>query len=800
MRILVIVFLIVFWFCAQSAQTVDPYFTSLSSTYGNWQEAQEFCQSQGTELASIHSLDDWNAAKAQCEALLSAKLDSNDMIDGIIIFGCWIGLNNIDWSDYIPYGGSWSPDKIIWLWSDATPSDYGFTGNDPSQPTEGVDPWHIDEIPYLANMYVAAIMQTGQEYNYRWTLATARSYCYAYPICNGKPPPTITPTTGPTASTGQPTEHAVDLYFTSLASTWGTWQEAQEYCQSEGTTLASIHSLDDWNQAKAQCAALLVVKSDTSYGCWIGLNDIETQVEWVWSDGTPSDYGFANDDPTQPTEGVDPWHIDERPYAAMQYEAVILQKGDYYGYRWTLALARTYNYAYPLCNGKPPPTSEPTTAPITSTPTSAPTRETCTKNVNYVIDGTICKVWGDPHFNTWSGTRGRHDFMGQPAIGTSQFYYVARCNDVSVEDMPFTIIGKHKAVRNTAPTGLDYLTFELYDDDGTEYLLFLSTYIASYSTRDASVSTLYADQVQLTGIPSGVDTAIGNRFSIRFTKSTLKINAVLTIDGTCTVVFWMDGSWSGMHTLYIKPPVCYQCFICGLCGDFKRAAATSATQRLETCNGGFVEYVAGWGANNPFAYDINGNTWGVDYCSQRRRRLSGTFVEYIPDVGDHFTYVEPCDSSIAQQVVDSCQTARDNAATCCDSIGGNMCDELQESCEFDGCVVSGTNASVIDENVARLFTAAVDLACDIPNGTDLFDEARIIADTVIEEFEFPTEVPSTSPIVETDEPTAGPIETTVMMDDTVTVHADLTLTPESTASNLFVLFNTITCALVMIHL
>eukprot|EP01084_Bolivina_argentea_P302601 522347_1 len=134
------------------------------------------------------------------------------------------------------------------------------------------------------------------------------------------------------------------------------------------------------------------------------------------------------------------------------------------------------------------------------------------------------------------------------------------------------------------------------------------------------------------------------------------------------------------------------------------------------------------------------------------------------------------------------------------AIGGNMCDELQESCEFDGCVVSGTNASVIDENVARLFTAAVDLACDIPNGTDLFDEARIIADTVIEEFEFPTEVPSTSPIVETDEPTAGPIETTVMMDDTVTVHADLTLTPESTASNLFVLFNTITCALVMIHL
>eukprot|EP01083_Nonionella_stella_P174389 604371_1 len=360
---------------------------------------------------------------------------------------------------------------------------------------------------------------------------------------------------------------------------------------------------------------------------------------------------------------------------------------------------------------------------------------TCTKDENYVIDGSVCQVRGDPHFNPWSGTRAHHDFMGQPATGQSQYYYVARCNGATVDDMPFTIIGKHKQWSGSGVTGLQYVTMELYDDDGSEYIVFLSSSIARYGSRGAS--TLYDEQGQLAYLTSGVDTTIGNRFSIQITRSSSRMNAVLTIDGTCTVQFWMDGSMTGMHTLYITPPDCYRCFICGLCGDFRRAAAATSRQKLETCGGGFVEYTKGWGSDNAFAYDTNGNTWEVNYCSQTRRRLSGTSGEYTPDIGD-FTYVEPCDSSIEQQVAESCQTARDNAVTCCDLIGGTLCDELQESCEFDVCVVAGTDTSVIDETVAMLFTAAVDLACEIPNIAYLFDEDRVIADTVIAEFEFPT--------------------------------------------------------------
>eukprot|EP01083_Nonionella_stella_P087954 244892_1 len=138
---------------------------------------------------------------------------------------------------------------------------------------------------------------------------------------------------------------------------------------------------------------------------------------------------------------------------------------------------------------------------------------TCTKDENYVIDGSVCQVRGDPHFNPWSGTRAHHDFMGQPATGQSQYYYVARCNGATVDDMPFTIIGKHKQWSGSGVTGLQYVTMELYDDDGSEYIVFLSSSIARYGSRGAS--TLYDEQGQLAYLTSGVDTTIGNRFSIQ---------------------------------------------------------------------------------------------------------------------------------------------------------------------------------------------------------------------------------------------------------------------------------------------
>eukprot|EP01084_Bolivina_argentea_P139534 245457_1 len=601
----------------------------------------------------------------------------------------------------------------------------------------------------------------------------------------------MSPSTAPT----------VPQYLVSTSTTRGTWQEAQSWCQSQGTTLASIHSTDDFNAAKARCKALIDVKLN-SYGCWIGLNNIATQTEFIWTDGSTSDYGFTANDPSQPTDSTHPWYGGQTPSTADVDACVIMQAGNR-NYQWTVGACSTATYAYPICNAIPVATMEPSASPSdypSASPTKAPTKKSCTKDVNYVIDGAICQVWGDPHFNPFSGSRGRHDFMGQPAAtGQSQYYYVARCNGESVDDMPFTIIGQHTQL-NSAVTGLEYVTLQLYDSDGTEYLAFFSGSIASYGTRDTTtpVSTLYADNeaaasVTLMDITAAADTSIGSRFSVLYTRSGTRIDVVLTIDGTCTVEFYMTGANPTQHTLYITPPECYKCFICGLCGDFKRSQS-SGPLYMETCSGGFVSYAAGWAASNAFAYDVNANTWAVDYCS-RRRRLSGTdFVEYVPDVGDDFTYVDPCDASIAQTVVDSCQTARDAATTCCDLIGATFCDELQESCEFDACVASGTDTTVIDAKVAELFTGAVDLACIIPDVAGLFDESRIISDTVIDEYVFPTEMPSSSPTISTDAPTVTIIETVIE----TTEKEDIEPTGEGAASTVSMILAAIIGVLVLL--
>jgi len=66
-----------------------------------------------------------------------------------------------------------------------------------------------------------------------------------------------------------------------------TWEQSLEACRRiQGSDLASIHNVDDFNLLRY----LFLMPDQDHTANWIGLNDIVKEGQWMWTDGTHSEY------------------------------------------------------------------------------------------------------------------------------------------------------------------------------------------------------------------------------------------------------------------------------------------------------------------------------------------------------------------------------------------------------------------------------------------------------------------------------------------------------------------------------
>ena len=123
--------------------------------------------------------------------------------------------------------------------------------------------------------------------------------------------------------------------------------EAESYCKSLKSHLATIRDTTDRDEARALCQT-----ADGSFGgCWIGLYIYASR--WRWKDGSSTfgTYGFDNGG--RPTTGIDPWWPGEPSFSNGREYCAHFYAGHQFNWNDCSCLALNY----PICND-PPPCSE----------------------------------------------------------------------------------------------------------------------------------------------------------------------------------------------------------------------------------------------------------------------------------------------------------------------------------------------------------------------------------------------------------------------------------------------------------
>ena len=220
----------------------DNYIAIEAENYGlNWEEANQFCQDEfDTQLASIHTTDEYNSINTM---MIELGWDNDD--DDDLNYKVWIGLTDIEnektyiWAD----GTIYDSNNANWA------SGQGKSSEDcvAMRLSESNNEWHDYDCEKTFEHFLCNRDKTIFEY---------KDYI------------------------------GINTHNNDILSLSYTWDEAETYCQTHyGTNLASIHSA--WQELDI---GDIVDEIDGYPSSWIGLNDIDNEGTFVYSDGSDYDY------------------------------------------------------------------------------------------------------------------------------------------------------------------------------------------------------------------------------------------------------------------------------------------------------------------------------------------------------------------------------------------------------------------------------------------------------------------------------------------------------------------------------
>eukprot|EP01083_Nonionella_stella_P053836 142247_1 len=136
------------------------------------------------------------------------------------------------------------------------------------------------------------------------------------------------------------------------------FSEAEAYCVSQSSHLASVHSSAEFYEARSLCETVTNPEA-----CWTGLERVGTSNVWTYTDGTALDFGFEASGSGVPITGQQPpWitYPNPGPYGAQPddhdgpgsepcVEFVGNSSHVFYDFYWN---DRRCDHAnYPICNG-----------------------------------------------------------------------------------------------------------------------------------------------------------------------------------------------------------------------------------------------------------------------------------------------------------------------------------------------------------------------------------------------------------------------------------------------------------------